>query len=201
MLAMVDVLFEFLVGLLLIAIGFALGSVVFVVVRGARWALLRAERGTTVIDPSGRKWLVRIPFAPSSMRFWTARWLFRMRHIDQQRRTRRGAAPDEVVSWEYAHPAHLVDETEEAAGCVAIGMLIFFAVALVVLLVEAILLALVAIGAAAVRLSWGRWKCEVVAPDGGSTVVNAGSLGDARALAVVLRESVEKDGNVDAWSQ
>jgi hypothetical protein len=79
-------------------------------------------------------------------------------------------------------------------------MLVFFAAAVVVLLVEALVLALVAIVAVAVRLSWGHWKCEVVAPNSERLIVSAGSLGDAMALAVVLSESVEMDGNVDPWS-
>lgn len=191
-----EVVGEIVLGFLSVAVGFALGSVVFVLVRGGRWALLRTERATPVTDPDGGRWTVRIPLAPTPMRFWAPTWMLGMRADDRRHREADGASPDEVVPSELAHPRTLVDKTDEAAPFVAAAMLAFVLVALVVLLLEAIVVAVVAVVVAVVRLAWGRWQCEVISPDGRRARVTAGSLSAARARAAQISESVERCGSV-----
>ena len=146
--------------------GFAIGSVVFLLVRLARWALMGTERTTRVTDPRGSEWTVRIPLAPAPMRFWVSQRLLRMRPSDRRRRKLDGVAADGVSSSELAHPGALVSKTDEAASVVAVLMLAFVLLALVVLVFEAVLVILVAIVVAVVRLIGGHWQYEVVDPDG-----------------------------------
>jgi hypothetical protein len=188
---------QIVAGILSIAVGFALGSVVFFLVRGGRWALLRSERGTTIADPRGGSWSVRIPLAPSPMRLWVSKRMLRMRAGDRRNREASGASPDGVVASELVHPRTLVDKTDEAASIVAVALLVFVLFALVMLVLEAILVALVAAIVAVVRLTWGRWQCEIIAPDGRRASVNAGSLSDARARASEVRDSISQRGTFD----
>jgi Flp pilus assembly protein TadB len=187
---------EVFLGFLSLAAGFVLGSVVFLLVRAGRWTLLRTERATAVTDPAGRQWTVRIPLAPSSMRFWVSTRLFSMRRDDRRRREAEGVSPDQIEPSEFAHPRQLVNTADDAAGLFAAVMLVFVVLALFVLLLEAIVVALVAIAVLVARLAWGRWQCEVVAPDGRRALVGAGSLSEARTRAVELSDSIKRDGSV-----
>ncbi len=194
---MVEVIVELLLGVASVAVGFALGSIVFALVRCGRWALLRTERAAPVVDPSGGRWTVRIPLAPTPLRFPASTWMLRMRHGDRRRREAEGASPDGVTSSEIAHPKRLVDTTDEASGFVAVGLLVFAVFALVVFVLEAVVVVLLAFVVALVRLVWGRWQCEVVSPDGRRERVTAGSLRHARDRATQLRESIAHRGHLE----
>jgi len=195
-LGVAEVFGELLLGVLSTAAGFVLGSMVFVLVRGGRWALLRTERAVPVTDPRGGRWTVRIPLAPTPMRFWASSWMLSMRPHHRRRREAAGVPADGVVPSEMSHPRRLVDETDEAAPIVAVVLLVFAVVALVVLLLEAIVVVLVAVVVAVVRFAWGRWQCEVVSPDGGRKRLTAGSLSAARSRAAEIRESIEHHGHL-----
>lgn len=194
---MFELVGHLLLGVASVGVGFALGSVVFALVRCGRWALLRTERAAPVVDPSGGRWTVRIPLAPTPLRFPASTWMLRMRPDDRRRREADGAPPDGVAPSEMAHPKRLVETTDEASAFVATGLLVFVVFALVVLLLEAVVVVLLAFVVAVVRFVWGRWQCEVVSPDGRRERVTAGSLSDARARATQFREAIARSGHVD----
>lgn len=185
---------EFLVeigfGFLSAGVGFAIGSIVFALVRVGRWALLGTDRATRVTDPHGFTWTVRIPLAPSPMRFWASQRLLKMRPIDRRRRETKGVAPDGVDPSEFAHPTTLVERTDEVASLAAIVLLGLALLALSVLFLEVILAIVVAVAVAVTRLVLGRWQCEVIAPDGRVERIRVGSLQAARARREQIVASV-----------
>lgn len=142
---------ELVFGIISLLIGFAVGSLVFLLVRAGRLALLGTERSAEVTDRAGNRWLVRIPLAPYRLRFWTSKRLLAMRQQERRRRQASGVDAAGVSSDEIAHPKKLIDVADEAASIVAVGVLLFALVALTVLVLEAVLALLVAVVVAAVR--------------------------------------------------
>lgn len=88
-----------------------------------------------------------------------------------------------------AHPSKLIDAAE-FAPVVAFVLLVIFVVAAVVFVVELIIVAIVAAAVAGIRMLWGRWQCEVVAPNGDRTVLRASSLKEAKANCSWIAESI-----------
>jgi hypothetical protein len=123
--------------------------------------------------------------------------MLRMRAGDRRRREAVGATADDVVPTEFAHPSKLVDRADEAAAIVAAVMLAFVVLALIVLVLEAIVVALVAVVVVLFRLLWGRWRCEVIAPDGQRVRFSAGSLSAIRARAALACDSIRQRGRTD----
>ena len=183
---------EILFGFLSAATGFVIGSIVFALVRVGRWALLGTDRDTQVTDPQGGDWSVRIPLMPYPAKFWASRRLLRMRPVDRRRRVKKGVAADGVDPAEMAHPTTLVKETDEGASFVAVGLLAVVLIALSVLFLEAIFALVVAIIVAVIRLVFGRWQCEVVAPDGRLKRIRADSLREARTERALIASSIAK---------
>jgi hypothetical protein len=183
---------EVLFGVFSALAGFVIGSIVFALVRVGRWALLGTDRATQVTDPHGVHWTVRIPLMPYPAKFWASQRLLRMRPIDRRRRVKKGVAADGVDPSELAHPSQLVDETDEGASVVAIGLLAVALIALSVLFLEAIFAMVVAIIVAVIRLVLGRWQCEVMAPDGRLKRVRANSLREARTQRSLITSSIAK---------
>lgn len=186
-----ELIFEVVLGIASAVAGFAIGSIVFALVRVGRRALLGSERATQVTDREGLTWTVRIPLTPYPMRFWASQRMFRMRPIDQRRRQTKGVAPDGVDSSELAHPSRLVERTDEVASIAAVVLLGLALIALSVLFLEFILAVVVAVVVAVIRLVFGRWQCELIAPDGRLERVRVGSLQDARTRRAQIAASVE----------
>jgi hypothetical protein len=174
-------LVELLGGLLLVAVAYTVGSVIFLLVRAVRLSLRSLDPQPEVVDPRGQRWVVRVGLAPPPLRYRISAWFFRMRPDDRVRRVdRRDVAADGVDRNEIAHPSGLVERFDEAAGLAVWAILAVTMVAVVVFVFEVLLVAVVAAVAFAVRTLRSRWQCEVVAPDGHHFHVPAGSLLQAR---------------------
>jgi len=187
---------ELALGIVSAAVGFAIGALVFAIVRIVRWAILRADRVMAATDPQGRQWTIRIPLVPAGARLWASQWLFDMRPRDRQRRVGQSQAPDSVSSDELAHPSHLVSETGELAAISAAFVLVLALLALAAFLMEIVVVIFVAVAVAAVRFAWGTWQCEVTSPDGERHRFPASSLGQARVRRTDLANSISVLGTV-----
>lgn len=197
MVSMGELVGELVFGIISLLIGFAVGSLVFVLVRAGRLALVGTERSAEVTDRAGNRWLVRIPLAPYPLRFWTSKRLLAMRHQERRRRQASGVDAAGVSTDEIAHPKKLVDVSDEAASIVAVGMLLFALVALTVLLLEAILALLAAVVVFLIRSMWGRWQCEVIGPDEHRALIPVGSLREARRRRAEVATSISSSLLVD----
>ncbi|HEY8545991.1 MAG TPA: hypothetical protein VIL36_13125 [Acidimicrobiales bacterium] len=184
---LIEVAAEVLFGFGMVAVAYAVGSIVYLQVRAARRGLRHLGGAEPVVDPQGGAWTVGVALAPPPLRLALSRRWFRMRPSDQAARARAGVAPDGVTKEEAAHPSHLVERFEELSGVVVWVVLLVTLVAVVVLLLEVLLVAVVAALVLVVRTLLGRWQCEVVGPDGRRWHVPAGSLGDARTVRDELR--------------
>ena len=191
-----EVVEELALGIVSAAVGFAIGALVFAIVRIVRWAILRADRVMTATDPQGRQWTIRIPLVPSGARLWASQWLFEMRPRDRERRVRQSQSPDSVSSDELAHPGHLVSETGELAAISAAFILVLALLALAAFLMEIVVVIFVGVAVAAVRVAGGTWQCEVTSPDGERHRFSASSLGQARVRRTDLANSISVLGTV-----
>ncbi len=191
----------FLLGSVVLAVG--LGVLVFWIVRGARWALMRADKSGEVSDPAGRLWTVRIPLAPPILRLPVSKRLFRMRRVDQQNRVARGDSPDGVRTASWRHGLEFLGNFEELGGVLAVaGLVIALLVvlaAVAVFLVEALAVVLLAVLIGAARAAFGRWQCEVVDPDGQRTGISVGSLADARLKREMISDSIASGRPIDLF--
>lgn len=190
---LVEVVAELVFLLISVAAGFAVGAVVYLFVRGARWTLLRAERSASVVDPHGRHWTVQVPLAPS-VRFWASLRLFGMRPGDRRGRALAGLAEDGVGPSELANPKGLVSRTDEAAGLVALLLLLLVLVGTALLLLEVVVALLAALAMSLVGLIRGGWRCEVIDPNGRRTSESTVSLREARARCREMRLAIEHHG-------
>ena len=182
---------ELLFGVVMVAIAYAVGSVVHLQFRAARRSLRHLADADPAVDPKGGRWTVRVALAPPPLRFAASRWYFGMRRSAQDERVRAGVAPDGVGRDEAAHPSELVERFDEMAGVVVWALLLATLLAVAVLLLEVLLVAVVAAMVFAFRTLRGSWQCEVVAPGGLRWHVPAGTLADARARRDEIRAQVE----------
>jgi hypothetical protein len=189
---LIEVVGELVLGVVSVAIGFAVGSVIFLLVRAGRRSLRRLEPPAPVVDPEGRMWTVRVGLAPVPLRYQFSKQFFRMRPVDQARRTKAGEAIDSVKRGEVAHPSTLVERFDELSGFVAWVILAATLLAVAVLLLELLVVLLIAVPVFAFRIVWGRWQCEIIDPDGGHFHVPAGSLSEARSRCSDLREQIRR---------
>jgi hypothetical protein len=187
----VEILVELLGSVLLLVVAFAVGSVVFLLVRLARLTLRGLVPPPDVVDPHGRRWAVRIALAPEPLRLRLSRWLFRRRPKD---RSAAGDAHDQgsaaVHKDEIVHPSGLVERFDEAAGLVVWVILAATLVAMVVLVLEVLLVVVLAALVFVVRTLSGHWQCEVVTPYGAHFHVPSGSLLQARDDRERLRDEI-----------
>ena len=184
---LVEIVAELVVGIGLVVVAYAVGSIVYLQYRAARRSLRHLAGTEPVVDPQGGHWTVRVALAPPPLHLAMSRWYFGMRTSDQQERTRAGVAADGVTKKEVAHPSQLVERFDEIAGIVVWAVLLATLVAVAVLLLEVLVVAVVATAVFAFRAVRGRWQCEVVAPGGRRWHVPAGSLSDARSLRDDIR--------------
>ena len=161
---MVEIVAELVVGIGLVGVAYAVGSIVYLQYRVARRSLRHLAGTEPVVDPQGGHWTVRVALAPPPLRLTMSRWYFGMRTSDQQERTRAGVAADGVTKKEVAHPSQLVERFDEMAGIVVWAVLLATLVAVAVLLLEVLVVAVVATAVFAFRALRGRWQCEVVPP-------------------------------------
>jgi hypothetical protein len=186
-----EIFVELLGGLASIAVGFAVGSIVYVLVRLGRRTLAGLDGRTEAIDGRGERWEVRVALAPTPVRFHVSRAMFSMHRKDRRARELADQPSTGVGREEVLHPVGLVDKLDELSGFVVWFLLAFVLVSFAVLLVEAVIVAALAAIVFAIRTAWSRWECEVTAPDGRSARVRAGSLRDARQHRNVLVERIE----------
>jgi Flp pilus assembly protein TadB len=186
-----EILGELLAGVVSAVVGFAVGSIVYVLVRLGRRAFAGLDGRTEAVDRRGERWEVRVALAPTPLRFHVSRAMFSMHREDRRRRELADGPSSGVGRDELMHPVGLVGKLEELSGLVVWFLLAFVLVAFVVLLVEAVLVALLAAIVFVVRTAWGRWECEVTAPDGRTARVRAGSLRDAREHRALLVNRIE----------
>lgn len=187
----VELLGELVVGIVLVAVAYAMGSVVFLLVRAARLLLGRLNPPPDVMDPTGRRWVVRVGLAPAPLRYRMSGWFFRMRPADQAQRSSGGdLGPDMVDRNEIAHPSGLLERFDEAAGLVVWAVLAVTLMAVVVLAFEVAVVAAVAAIAMALRTVTGTWQCELITPDGRRFHIPAGSLAKARRQRERLRSEI-----------
>ncbi len=188
---LVELVGELLVGLGLVGLAYAVGSVVFLLVRSARLLLGRLDPAPDVVDPAGRRWVVRVGLAPAPLRYRMSRWMFRMRPGDRTRRAAGGdLSPDMVDRKEIAHPSGLVEQFDEAAGLVVWAVLAVTLVAIVLLALEIVLVAVLAVVVLVARTITSQWQCELVDPAGQRFHVPAGSVARARAQRDRLRQEI-----------
>ncbi|HMG44733.1 MAG TPA: hypothetical protein VK611_25590, partial [Acidimicrobiales bacterium] len=157
----VEIVAELVVGIGLVGVAYAVGSIVYLQYRVARRSLRHLAGTEPVVDPQGGHWTVRVALAPPPLRLTMSRWYFGMRTSDQQERTRAGVAADGVTKKEVAHPSQLVERFDEMAGIVVWAVLLATLVAVAVLLLEVLVVAVVATAVFAFRALRGRWQCEV----------------------------------------
>jgi hypothetical protein len=188
---MAEIVGELLLGALSVAVGFAVGSLVYVLVRLGRRTFAGLDGRTEVIDRGGGRWEVRVALAPTPVRFHISRAMFGMHRKDRAKRGVGDRPSDDVRRDEILHPVGLVARLDELSGIAVWFILAFVLVAFVVLLVEAVLVAALAAIVFLVRTAWGRWECDVTSPEGKSARVRAGSLRDARAHRQVLVADIE----------
>lgn len=202
-----EILFEIVVelggGFVLVGIGYAGGTLVFLLVRTARLALRHLQAASMAVDPAGGHWSVRVALAPPPIRYALSRRFFGMRPSDQSRRIRQGHGADSVQRDELAHPSGLVEQFDEASGLFVWSLLALTVVAFAVLFLELVVVAVVA-GVVFVFCSLrGSWQCEVVGPDDMPWHVPAGRLADARAERDRIRESISsgRSGERGEWAR
>jgi hypothetical protein len=187
---LIELVAELVVGIGLVGVAYAVGSIVYLQYRAARRSLRHLAGTEPVVDPQGGHWTVRVALAPPPLRLAVSRWYFGMRTADQQERRRAGVAADGVSKEEVAHPTQLVERFDEMAGFVVWAVLLATLLALAVLLLEIVLVAVVASLVFSVRALRGRWQCEVVGPGGRRWHVPAGSLSDARRHRDEMRDQL-----------
>jgi hypothetical protein len=186
-----EILVELLGGFASVAIGFAVGSLVYLLVRIGRRTIAGLDGRTEAIDRDGRRWEVRVALAPTPVRFHVSRAMFSMHRKDRAKRTDQDRSDTGVGRDEVVHPVGLLDKLDDFAGFAVWFILAFVLLAFVVLLVEAILVAALAALVFAIRTLWGRWQCEVTSPEGTSSRVDVGSLRAARARRAELVSDIE----------
>jgi hypothetical protein len=188
---MAEILGQIVAVVVSVAIGFTVGSIVYVLVRIGRRAFAGLDGRTEAIDRSGERWEVRVALAPAPLRFHFSRAMFAMHRKDRRRRELADGPSAGVERDEIMHPVGLVQKLDEASGLLVWFVLAFVILAFVVLLVEAIVVLLLAAIVFLIRTAWSRWELEVTAPDGRTARVRAGSLKDARAHRKQLVADIE----------
>jgi len=198
-----EIVAELVAGLVLVGIGYAGGTIVFLVFRTARLALRHLQASSTAVDPAGGHWSVRVALAPPPVRYALSRRFFGMRTSDQFRRARQGRGVDSIQADELAHPSGLVERFDEASGLVVWAILAVTVVAFAVLFLEAAVVAVVAAVVFVFRSLRGSWQCEVVGPNGMPWHVPAGRLAEARAERDRIRESISSGlwGERGEWAR
>ncbi len=179
--------------------GAVFGSVVFVLVRLARMALLRVDRGKEVVDPTGAPWLVAIPVVPRRLHVPLSRAAFGMGWDARRRRRRAGVADDGIADDEMAHPKGMAAETDDLAGCVAPILLVVVSVGLALLAVELLAAAILAALVGAYRLIRATWVVVVTDPRQRAASFPADSLRHARMLATDLAADIAA-GRYESWN-
>lgn len=174
---------ELLAPVIVVAVATVFGSLTFVLVRVARLALRHVDRRREVIDVTGAPWLVAIPVGPPSLRTTLSERAFAMRPDDRRRRRRSGAADDGVATDESAHPKGLMRRYDDMAGCLAPVLLVLAAAGLLLIAVELLVTALLALAVGAYRLLRSRWVVVTTDPRGHRAHYPVDSLSQARQLA------------------
>lgn len=162
----VEVVAELIGGLVRLGVAYALGSVVYLLVRAARRRRHDQADPATVVDTHGRSWAVRVALAPTPLRY--------------------------VQRDEPAHPSQPVERLEETSQVAAWSVLAVGLVVVTILVLEVLLVAVVAVLVFASWLLRGSWQCELVAPDGRSWHIPVGTLPAAVAEREQIRAQIER---------
>ena len=191
---------EILVAAAMAAVGVAVGSIVCLLVRLARMALLHVDRRREVIDQHGSAWLVAVPVAPRRLHTPLSRLAFGMGWDARRRRRWSGLRDEDIADNEMTHPRGLIDETGEFAGCVAPILLTLVAIGLVVLVVEVVAALVLAALVGAYRLVRSKWIVVVTDPRDRPATYPADSLHSARTLAAGLAADIAA-GRHQGWNR
>lgn len=171
-------------------IGLAIGSLVWLLVRMGRRARARLDEPIRVVDPTREAWTVRVALTPTSVRYRASNRLLAMRPQDQRAREAAGHDRDDVTPHEIANPSKLLDRFDEAAGLVAVPLLLFAVAAALILALEIVIVAIIAALVYLLSTLRRRWTVEVTDPVGGRQARTVTSIDEARSLRSTTQDRI-----------
>lgn len=184
---LIQLLAELLGGVVSVAIGVVVGTIALVLIVGARRLIAHVSRSRLVQDPAGGWWCIGVVYG---LRNPVGTRLAGMSNHARQQRRQRGVADTAVEETELWHPRKILDAYDEAAGLAAPVVLVAAILLVVVLTIELLIVAPIALAFLAYSALRGHWQVELRTPDHRRHILDATSLTQARQTAAAVTERI-----------
>lgn len=183
---------ELIFEVIFVAIGVALAFATYAIVAAVRRLIHALDRLDVVRDPEGNGWKVYVTPQPVLPRWSPSRWFFRMRPEQIRRRRDKGERDPTKVGDDDAIvvPLRWLEKLDEAGLIIVPVLFVVVVLFVAVLAAEFVVVTVAAALTILARSLFGDWRCEVVAPDGTTTVTRWRRFRSARRDEARARDEI-----------